>query len=313
MIKEEQVKIQKDGSKKELESASHDILKEFPIADYLRLVKDHLGYNRLSYVKKLRIPKRIISRMSSKYNASIINLYLKFALICSIWDSLEQLKYKNLPDEIVRLYHEWFENILEDFSIQPNCYYHHSCSSFFMDIKICTLKYIPVGGAWIVEVSRVGFHPFIADGLKQCIDYFKFLTFKTRGYTFFYVIHTAPRYIGRFNKEEMDLSYRRISELLKLNPRIKGLYRRSWFLDPGLEQISPELLYLREIPQLNGARVFSNGFKKRDNELALTMSPRRKKLYSLGIYQPTSYAYIWPRKNLLEWAERTSSHISSNK
>lgn len=311
MIKKEQVEVKKDQLKKELESASGDILNEFPIADYLRLAKDHLGYSRLSYLRELRIPKRIISRMNSKYDVSIINLYLKFALISSISDSLERLKHKKLPDEIIRFYHVWFENVLGDFSVQPNSYYHHDCSSFFMDIKICTLKYIPVGGAWEVEVSRVGFRPFIAGGLGQCLEYMKCLTFKTSGFTQFYVIHTVSRYISRFNKEEMDSSYRRIATLLKLNPQIKGIYRRSWFLDPNLEQVSPELLYLRQVPQQNGARFFDAGSKKRDIELALAMSPLRKKLYSQGKYLPTGYAYIWLRKDILEWSERTPSQISN--
>jgi hypothetical protein len=33
------------------------------------------------------------------------------------------------------------------------------------------------------------------------------------------------------------------------------------------------------------------------------MSLVRKKLYSQGKYLPTAYAYVWPRKEFLEWAE----------
>jgi hypothetical protein len=35
----------------------------------------------------------------------------------------------------------------------------------------------------------------------------------------------------------------------------------------------------------------------------------RKKLYEEGKYIPTSYAYIWPRRAFLNWAEKGGPSI----
>jgi hypothetical protein len=109
----------------------------------------------------------------------------------------------------------------------------------------------------------------------------------------------------------MDLSYLRIAELMKRNPRIRGIYRRSWLLDPKLEEISPNLAYLRQTPQQNGAKLFRCSSTERDIKQSLAISPIRRKLYAEGKYLPTVYAYIWPRRDVLEWANRTDVHLHS--
>ena len=311
MIEQERVSTQNAQLKEELESIGDDILHRFPIGDYLNDVTSHLGYGRLSHVIQKRKPKGIFPKMTSEYDLAVVSLYLKFALSCAISNSLELLKEKNLTGDIVRLYHEWFGNILDEFSTQPDDYYHHRCYSYVMDVRVCTLTDIPVGGAWLVEITRVGLHPLISGGPRQCIDYLQFVTVKTGGFTPFCVVHTVPRYLCRFNKEEMDSSYLRIAELMKLYPGVRGVYRRSWFLDPKLEDISPDLVYLRQVPQHNGAKVFNAGTKKRDVKYALAMSPVRKRLYAQGKYQPTGYAYVCPRKEFLAWAERKRGSASS--
>lgn len=303
MATQERVRIQNAQLAKELESIHSDILCKFPISDYLCDVKSHLGYGRLSRLRRKSAPRRVFRKIISEYDAPVVSLYLKLAISCAITESLELLKQKNLPCDIVHLYHEWFEKVLDEFSTHPDDYYHHGCYSYVMDVKVCTLTDIPVGGAWLVKITRVGLRPFIHGGFRQCLDYLQFLAFKAGGFKPFCVIHTVPRFLCRFNREEMDLSYLRIAEYMKLYPHIKGVYRRSWFLDPKLDTISPELAYLRQVPQQNGAKVFNAGSKKRDIKHATSMSLVRKKLYAQGKYLPTGHAYVWPRKEFLEWAE----------
>lgn len=306
MTIQEQVRIKKAQLIKELESTRSDILNKFPVSDYLSDVKSHLAYGRLSHSRRKRAPKGIFKRITSEYDVPVVSLYLKLALSCAIGESLEHLKEKNLPSDIVHLYHEWFERVLDEISTQPDGYYHHGCYSYVMDLMVCTLRDIPVGGAWLVEITRVGLRPFIDGNLGQCVAYLKFLVLEAGGFAPFCSIHTVPRFLSRFNKEEMDLSYKRIAEMMELHPNIKGVYRRSWFLDPKLDDISPELSYLREVPEQNGAKVFYAGSKERDIKYATSMSMLRKKLYAQGKYLPTGYAYVWPRKEFLEWVKKTN-------
>jgi len=110
----------------------------------------------------------------------------------------------------------------------------------------------------------------------------------------------------------MDLAYRNIGELMKRDLSIKGIYRRSWFLDPAIELISPNLQYLREIPFKNGAMFFRTGLTRQDFKNSLASSPHRRKLYQQGVYKPAAYAFIWPRKNFLSWLDREDFNEGSS-
>jgi hypothetical protein len=223
-------------------------------------------------------------------------------------ESLEPLSGTNLPSDIPPLYHEWFESVLEDLSTRPDNYYDHRYYYFAMDVKVCSMMNIPVGGAWVVEISRVGLQPFFSSGVRQFVDYLQFATLRAGGFTSFYRIHTAPRYLRRFNSQEMNSSFLRMAELMRLNPHIRGIYRRSWFLDPNLDEISPSLAYLRQVPLKNGAKLFAAGSTKLDIKNALSVSLIRRRLHEQGKYLPTGYAYIWPRKQFLDWAGKTDVH-----
>jgi hypothetical protein len=105
----------------------------------------------------------------------------------------------------------------------------------------------------------------------------------------------------------MNLGYKEIGELMKYQPKIKGIFRRSWFLDPNLEQVTPALGYLRTIPQNNGAILFQSGATHHEITESLAFSPHRRKLYKEGKYIPAAYAYIWPRKEFFGWLSQSQA------
>ena len=125
-------------------------------------------------------------------------------------------------------------------------------------------------------------------------------------YRSYYTIHTVDRYLPRFTEQQMSQAYINIAELLKLNKNICGIYRKSWFLDPNLKEISPGLRFLWEVPQQNGADLFCTGDSDQVIKKAIAMSPLRKRLYEEGKYKPINYAYVWPREKLLQWADNRS-------
>ncbi len=299
MITREQVEQKNTQLQKELAVINKDIISRFPLSDYLNIIKSNKGFGRLLYFRRARKLRRAYEQIKTQYGTHALSLYLKLALCCFISDSLERLEHKKLPDEILHLYHEWFECVLEDFSTRPDDYYNHRCESFVLDVMVCSLRSIPVGGAWIAETRSVGLRPFFSGGVKQFFNYLYFVVFRARGFSPYLTAHTATRNLRHFNEQEMNMSYLKMAELMKLNPRIRGLYRRSWFLDPKLEDISPKLGYLRKVPLQNGARLFAAGSTKKDIKYALAVSPKRRRLYAEGRYLPTGYAYIWPRKEFL--------------
>jgi hypothetical protein len=229
-------------------------------------------------------------------------------LAAMIRDSIGESVNMNLPKGILNELHSWYKRVIEDFGRQPDSYYNHGNKDFRYDIGVCCLRSLPVGGAWFVQVRRIGFRAFFTLDILRLIRIF----FKLGGVKPFCVIHTFSRYILRFNCRQMNLAYRNIGELMKRDPEIKGIYRRSWFLDPVLEMISPNLKYLREIPLQNGAMFFKTGLIREDITYSLSSSPHRRKLYQEGGYKPSVYAYIWPRKNFLSWLERAEfNEVSS--
>jgi hypothetical protein len=304
MVTAGQVEQRNIQLQKELALIDKDIIIRFPPSDYLNAVKSNSGFGRLSNFKRVRKLKRAYEQIKSQYGPHVLSLYLKLALCCFISDSLERLKHKKLPDEIVNLYHEWFNWVLEDFSKRPDDYYSYRCQSFALDVMICSLRIIPIGGAWVVEIRNVGLRPFFGGGVKQFFSYLYFIIFKAGGFSPYVTTHTATRTLRHFNEQQMNLAYLNIAELLKLNPRIKGIYRRSWFLDPKLEDISPKLGYLRKVPLQNNAKLFAACSTKKDVKYALTVSRTRRRLYKEGKYLPTGYAFIWPRKDFLLFATK---------
>ena len=260
----------------------------------------------LGFARHWRMSRRRrnwFSSIVSSYDSAIIYRYNKLVLAFLMRNALDLLPYKNFPGEVVDLYCKWFKRALNDFHERSDDYYSVKELAFRHDVGVCCLRSIPVGGAWVVSKSRIGLRFLLIVGPWQVIKYLSFVIRKTGGFSSFYEIHTVSRYLNLFRAEEMELAYTRIAELMKRDPSIRGVIREGWFLDPNLEKISPNLAFVRKIPQENGARLFPRVTTNNNIRVALSMSSIRRRLYKEGKYQPTAYSYIWPREALFEWAK----------
>lgn len=319
MITEHNVNVRLAAARKELNEQEPGLLRQHPVAEYVREVKASRGWQRYYYLNpKLQ---KLLEEILAGHGLPIMAAYHKFGLLTLILDSLVKLKKKNLPEVVKSLYKEWFERVVKDLAIQPDSYYDGASLPFLQDLAVCSLRAIPVGGAWFVEISRA--KEWVREGdsrgnkkevaLKPSrivlakLNLRRFILpvlYKLGLFDLYYQVHTYARYLPRFNSEEMDKAYVTIAELLRKDRRIKGLFRRSWFLDPQLEKISPELAYLRKVPEQNGARIFPCITYQSTIDNALAFSPKRRQWHAEGKYTPACFAYIWPQKKLLEWAER---------
>jgi hypothetical protein len=318
------------AGEKEMAKVDENFFREFPIEFYVNKVSGYSKFSGPQYVSpKL---KAVFDQIRSKYGFHILSSYHKLALAYLISNSLKKLDDRNLPESITQLYREWFERAVRDFSGQPDDYYSLRNGLFLVDLTVCSLRAVPVGGAWLVTMGRATgrlhlFHLLsrvlrtalkeirgkadksdfrLRQEIKEAYCYIRVILFRTRGAKPFFIIHSYGRYLPRYTCREMERAYLRIAELLELSPKIRGVYRCSWFLDPALGHISPELAYLREIPIRHGAKLFRIGTDPSLDKTAIALSALRKRLYREGKYLPTWYAYIWPRIDLLEWAHRGS-------
>jgi hypothetical protein len=277
------------------------VFNDFSIEFYIDNVKSYINVYHYDFLSQdLR---RFFARLCT-HDPRLLALFHKSALLLLMNDSVERLENESLPSNISYLYQKWFERILRDFSKQSDDFYDHRNELFLKDLAVCSLRLIPVGGSWLAEVSRISRRFLVSGGARQFIDASLFALFKSRGFKPFYQIHMDIRYLEGFSPQGRDQCYLGIGELLKLNPNIKGMYAVSWYYDPKLEDISPNLLYLRKEPEQNGARFFKIGTTATDINFATVKSATRRRLYQEGKYLPTSFLLLWPRKELLSWADK---------
>jgi hypothetical protein len=128
------------------------------------------------------------------------------------------------------------------------------------------------------------------------------LLLRDRGLGHWLEIHTDSRNLGDFNPAGWDDCYRRVADILLLNPDLAGLWGASWFYDPQLAAISPRLAYLQEAPLARGAVTIRLGEGAIHTQRAGQTSSTRAALIASGRYRPVCYALFWPRKALLAWA-----------
>ena len=244
--------------------------------------------------------------------------------------ALPRLDDHHLPGVFHSIYMSWFHRIIEDFDRQPDSYYDFDRPLWPLrkDIGVCSGRAIPVGGAWVVETRLIarqankankrGAETAVArksgalmDALSRTLRNLRLTAFirviRRLSLRFqgpldtCYVIHTIERNIRDLGPEQMELAYRNIASLLRTNEQVWGVHRASWFLDPTVGEISPEMAFLREDPVTNGAELYNGGSCSADDTQKATMfSPVRSRLYQEGKYFPASYFYFWPRASLIE-------------
>jgi hypothetical protein len=303
-ISQERINQHISNFKERILSNDSAMLDVYPIETYTDEIINHAPY--FPYFHLSEELKRSFEKILADYNINILALYHKLALSILIKHSIEKLKIRNIPNSILLFYHKWFDTVLKDFELIADDYYDHKNDPFLKDLGVCGLRLIPVGGASVVEVSGPGIKRGFGHGLRHLFEYFTFLLFKAGGRKPFYLLHLVDRYASEFKSDEMDKAYIRLSELLKVNPKMKGVMRFSWWFDPKLENISPHLAWLRQRPVENGGKLFRVGPSEFDTKMATLKSKTRRKLYEEGKYIPTKYAMIWPRKGLIKWADMKS-------
>ena len=95
--------------------------------------------------------------------------------------------------------------------------------------------------------------------------------------------------------------FQRVVEVLELNPDIRGVAGASWFYDPQVPRISPELAYV-QMPARYGAFRAAMGTAEHHVHNATLRSKVRKTLYDEGRYRPACYLLAWPRAGMIRWA-----------
>ncbi len=170
---------------------------------------------------------------------------------------------------------------------------------YWKELAIARLQFMPLHSSVAEFYSGFGLKQGLSLSVVQSI---KFLLFSLKyGRKPYYRIHLHVPLLNDFTSEGWEASYLQIAELLNHNKNIKGVVRSSWFFDPEIRKISPNLSYLQNLPLSNGAVSF---YQNPDiTGSALAKSKTRRELFDEGKYKPMNYLLVWPRNALIEWAD----------
>lgn len=219
-------------------------------------------------------------------------------------EMIRQQQGVRLTPEAVSMFKQDFDRIINEQATNAPGFYEFPLSPFGKDLGICSLRIMPAGAQIVDLHSGIGRNLLLQGGPGEFAARALFFIKQLGGFKPLYQIHTHSTSYPEFNEAGWDRCYLRIAGMLRLNPQVRGFFGMSWFYDPALESISPRLGYLRHRPVAGGARLFRVGVSEEHIGNATAKSETRKKLFQEGKYQPTGYAMIWPRRELIAWADQ---------
>ena len=282
-----------------------DLLTRYPLVDYIHTLDSSEPLRGYRYAPPLT--HKWCNEIEASGESSSLDNYHKMVLVYLITDFVNRIKGLSVPNSILTLLADSFQRILAQLESAENNFYLHSNDLFCKDLALCRLKLLPCGSELVDAYSGVPRSISFRNGLQQFVRFTRFFLLKGNGFRPWYESHWDRRLIRSFTPLDYEQCYLRIAELLELNPTIKGMMGSSWWFDPALDSISPNLTFLRKVPLDNGAQLFRVGTSVAATQAAIHLSAERKRLYDSGHYLPTIYLLAWDRKDMLEWADQYSS------
>ncbi len=288
-----------------INTAKTDLLIKFPIQSYIEYINEYPTCQKYGDISSK--VEGYCSDIINYSNKKTMAIYHKLLLVNLLLDAEVKINNnKKLTPYIKNLYFKNFTRIISNMeSDQDVDNYLYPNDKFHKILSICSLRLLPLG-AQKINIQGFSRQFLFKKGIGQLIKGIFYILFDLKGSTPLYEMHTDsndPDLMSKFNEKGWIDFYKRVADLLILNPQIKGIFGSSWFFDPQLGEISPRLDYLRKIVIKNGGKLFFIGTEKSSIQLAILKSKTRKNLYQEGKYVPTNYMVIWSREKLIKWAQ----------
>jgi hypothetical protein len=303
----------KNELKEKIKVFDRDFLNKFPIEIYIKYLEKYPTVISYQYVSPEI--KKICENIVKTSNENILELYHKLVSVSLIIHNKDKLTTLKLPDEIKYLFYQNFDRIIDNITQNtfPPGFYLYSNDKFYKDIGVCSLRLIPAGPAKI-NISSLPANFLFKGGIKQFVRGILFILFELRGFKPIYEMHVDshdPNALAEYTYEGHVRFYKRIAQIFMINRNIKAIIAIGWPFDPQIEKISPRHKYLRDFVIKNGGKIFYVGPSESAINNAILRSPTRRKLYEEGKYIPTDYLMIWPRKKLIQWANKQNNKLNN--
>ncbi len=289
-----------DELTRQIHAADPGILTARPMAAFLATF-DNAGrprpYNRIS-------PQAAdtIESLAQEHGQGIVAAYLKLALTHLLAQLIETGRLERQPPAIREQYDIHIRLTAADLACRPDAYYRLRSDLFLKDLALFSERMLPCGAQLIERISGVPRSLVKRGGAAQALRFAWFYCVRMHGFVPYYEMHTDTRRMTEFTPAGWDRFYLRIAAMLERNPTTLGLIGGSWWFDPVVPKLSPQLAFLHETPLAYGAQVFFYETEQGESSPALLRSPERQKAYDEGSYTPKAYILVWPRAGILRWA-----------
>jgi hypothetical protein len=103
-------------------------------------------------------------------------------------------------------------------------------------------------------------------------------------------------------RDDFVATHLEMAVLVRRMPEILGIASASWYYDPAIEEVSPNLAFAGDIVREGGGMIFEMKPDESTVESALASSAHRRAAVELGRYRPRRFARVWGRRAFLAWA-----------
>jgi hypothetical protein len=171
--------------------------------------------------------------------------------------------------------------------------------AFAKELAICLYRLIPAGAQLVDPGAAFPRGLLVRRPTRQTLAATRYLLLNARGFAPFALFHTSLFQRHWFTAAGWEFTFHCLPAVFRSYPRLKGLLAISWFCDPALREISPELHFVQDIPRRWGAVFLQVGPEPGADSDALLLSRHRRQLFEAGRYVPEKYAFVVSRHAIL--------------
>ncbi len=228
----------------------------------------------------------------------------RLLLLLLIAEIEEGDRLRRVPASILPQLAEILSDILKNASRTRPGLHVRETERFRKDLGLCLLWMLPTGPELAEVNSGVPRRSLVGPPLGEVPSRLRFVLTRLGGARPLLVLHLDRRLSKHFSPEGYDLGYARLADILRARPDVKGVWSSfAWYLDPALDEVSPELAYLRRTPLSGGALLIPGRPDAQHTADATRWSPQRRRLFDEGRYRPVPHSWLWARKDLIRHVE----------
>jgi hypothetical protein len=281
------------------DGATH-ALDEF-LSTYTRILSDKPAYKTYGSIKTQTAD--LCEKIRLSFSECFLDKFHRVLLLHLIERFDGIIKSLTLPRSILDLYPIQFERMMHEITTGSVGPYNYKNDNFTKDICICSHRLVPTGARVVEPEAGLPRRVLVKQGAFGCLTMLSRVLLELKGFRPLCSVHVHKCILEEFNSEGHERTFHRWSDLLKVNPHIKGIMGSSWFYDPKVMTISPHLSCVRDIPERNGAFFLAGGPDEASTNAALSNSVTRRRLFERGEFEPKLYYMLWPRQHLIKWAD----------